>query len=187
MRIENGQLVLGRKDCYCQDGTRPSKIACPACKGTGKGKRGGKGGCRPCYGMGHKWDHDNPVVCPACQGAYAGHEEETRYDSLPDSEWQALPFRVIRQNRGMTLNEQHLGAGTVYSCVDYGRSWATADDAIIAEARAHRSVQACKVTLDSGEVCREVVIQVTPGGYAVRANFSPSRADSAVLVANGSF
>lgn len=171
MRIENGKLVMERKTCtHCNEGTVPTKVNCPECKGTGNGKRGGKRGCRPCYGMGWKWDQENRQVCTQCKGEYRNAEAETIFDTAPDAIWQQFPFRVVRVQRDMTTNEMLVGHGSVFTCADYGRAIKKTDDEIIADVRNHKNHQACKFATEDGNIAQEIVIVVTPQGYAVYGN-----------------
>jgi len=170
MKLENGKLVMERKDCHwCDQGKRPGKAKCGTCDGTGKGKRGKVRGCRTCYGNKTVPDFNNTVACDLCGGSWQGSQEETLYDYLPESVWQGLAFKVYRNAVPMTFNEQYVGVGCVFSSTDYGDAWKGTDEAVIAEVKEHTSHQACKVAREDGTLCNHVGIFVMPGGYAVRA------------------
>jgi hypothetical protein len=86
----DGRIEFGTRDCHSCGGrgTQPTRIPCPPCKGTGRGKRGGVGGCRPCHGMGKDWDFKNTQVCGACHGSK--NRLETDCDYAPREIWESL-------------------------------------------------------------------------------------------------
>jgi hypothetical protein len=180
MKLENGKLVLERRACLnCNEGTIPGQRWCPTCKGTGKGKRGGAGGCRTCRGMKTTADFDNPTPCPVCKGNYQNAQPETTSDYLPDDIWRGLTFKVYRTNQPLTWNESHLGLGFVFSCEDYGRAWNDTDENIITSVKEHGGHQASKIAKDDGSICDHVAIVVKRGGYAVKAVFTkPSQVEA---------
>lgn len=173
MKIENGKLILERKECsYCNQGKQSSRKVCTSCKGTGNGKRGGKRGCKVCYGNCYVWDHNNPIPCTTCNGDYKNRTPETDCDYLPDSIFPALPFVVYRVERSMTLGESLIGLNSVFSCSDYGRAYRTQNDAALIESvRSHQGVQACKVVNEAGELCDHIGIFVKFDGYVVKPVF----------------
>lgn len=171
MKLVNGQLVMGKKDCQCGDGTQPRRIVCRECNGTGNGKRGGRGGCRKCNGLKIEWDSKNPMTCTRCNGNFKDAEDETTTDYMPNEIWDAMKFEVYRTNLPLTLNEALLGLGCIYSCEDYGAAFKNPDDAaLIADVKNHKSHQACKFLKD-GKFADHVGIIVKTGGYSVRAIF----------------
>lgn len=171
MKIENGRIVLERKNCFrCQEGKVTRRITCPECQGTGNGKRGGKRQCRKCSGTGHNWTWDNPEVCPNCKGNYVNAEPENDCDYLDRSEIDKIPVRVIRNGPGMTVGESLIGLGCVYSSTG-GQYDGTPDSHFIDEWRKSGRHQACKFIDESGNVCKEVGIFVYRHGYAVKTLF----------------
>lgn len=171
MKIENGKIVLGRKDCFhCQEGTVPARIPCTVCNATGKGPRGKVGGCKTCFGSGKSWDSSIRKTCKHCNGNYKEAEPETDCDYLPHSEWETLTFKVYRGN-GPNIIESLTGIGIVYTSADYGRAWESPDDSIIAKVRANRHHQACKVCDKELNVCDHIGIYVGRNGYTVKPVF----------------
>lgn len=171
MRIDNGMLILERKDCFCGDGTVAAKLTCPTCKGTGNGARGGRNGCRKCYGSGSAYDQDVRTTCLRCNGDFKDAMREDMCDRISDADWEAFEFRVYRSNRAMTWGEQHLGAG-VFSCVDYGAHRALDDEVLIKEARKSGHVQATKIADSAtGRVADHIGIFCADQGYSVIAVF----------------
>lgn len=173
MRIEDGKLILEKKDCtLCEEGTICTKENCPKCGGTGRGPRGGKGKCKPCFGSGNYYNHDKRSVCPICGGNYKGFEMEVPSDYAPKELWQSLNFKVYRQNRGMTWNEQHIGIGSIYCCVDYGRAWKEEDSKVIQDVQFKDGKQAGSSFTDrDGVLCDHIGIFLTPEGYSVKPLF----------------
>src|SRR5437867_7847602 len=116
MRIEDGRLVLERRECrQCWGrGTVATKARCPKCRGTGKGPRGGRNGCRDCHGFGTAYDQDQRVTCPTCDGHPEGFEGETRYDSAPEGMLDTIPVVAYVRESSLNLAETMLGHGTIY-------------------------------------------------------------------------
>lgn len=190
---QGNTIVMEKKVCSrCQQGQVSTEQFCPDCKGTGNGKRGGRGRCQRCYGKGRVWSWDHPATCHECNGQYENHENENETDYLPKEIWQSLEFRVIRSQRGMTTGESLLGFGCVFSCTDYGQAWKRSDDEVIADVRSHNSTQASKVLKD-GHLPEYIGIFVMPGGYSVRPVFSTAKETERELIlenvalANGMF
>lgn len=183
MHIENGKMIFGTRECsQCYGAGKIAKqIPCRTCKGSGRGKRGGARGCKACYGFGHEYDHVNRVVCPTCNGLNSmASEPATRFDTMPDSIWQGLEFRVVRSNRRQTWSEAYLGYGCVVSVTDYGRHKDMTDDQLIEAVRnGSSSHQACKVTREDGTVASFVAILTNDNGYSVVASFAPVEVASA--------
>jgi hypothetical protein len=173
MKIENGKLILERKNCTnCQEGKVIKPTPCPECNGTGNGKRGGKRQCKKCYGNGKQYSWDNTQTCPQCNGNYISASPEITTDCLPENIFQALDFQVVRIDREANFNELNLGLGCLWSVGDYGAAWAKNDDkALIAEVKSHGHNQACKVINDDLKICDYIAIVVTRGGYSVRPIF----------------
>lgn len=171
MHIQDGKVIPTTRACWCEDGTVPGRKACETCHGTGRGKRGGKGGCRQCHGFKTQADFANRVPCDRCDGTQ--RVEETLYDYMPDELWKALDFKIYRQDRAISWNESHLGAGCVFSCCDYGRNWKANDPAaLIAEVKEKGSHQAITIAKRDGTLCHHVGIFVNRDGYSVRAVFA---------------
>lgn len=183
MRREGNRLVCETRNCICNHPAAPcpagrvaGRQACSECKGTGNGKRGGKGGCRKCHGFGTQPDFVNHVECGSCEGT--GIVPETIYDGLPTEIWAGLDFRVFRTDRQQTWNEQWLGIGYCWTSTDYGRAWAGTDEALLEYVRNERCrVQACKVAREDGTLCDFVAIAIMPHGYTVHGVFSDEGRD----------
>lgn len=172
MLIENGKIILGHKNCYCEDGTQSTRIPCGECKGTGNGKRGGRGGCRKCNGSRNDYDHINRSTCSRCKGNPTNFERETLCDYLPDGVWESLTFKVIRNNAPMSIAESLIGIGCVFSCTDYGTAWKrNNDDELIASVKESKSHQATNIATDDGTICDFIGIFVNQMGYTVKAVF----------------
>jgi hypothetical protein len=177
MRIENGVVILERKDCSCGDGTQAQEKwkVCPKCHGTGKR---GSGRCRNCNAKGSwyrkkrpgyvAWyDHDDPVPCKSCGGNYKDFRAETWMDS---ADFSFLPVVVVRSDRRASWGEQHLGVG-LGSCVDYGRHKKQSDEQIIADVkRAYlERAQICKAVNNKEEMllAKRVLVLTSDMGYSV--------------------
>ena len=125
MRLDGNRVTLETKECSCTWRGTPGLVAkqvpCPVCKGTGRGIRGGRDGCRKCHGF--KWTYSDTenVTCSACNGTAIVPENSC--DTMPDEMYLGLPFKVYRHNRELTYGENLLGWGCVYSCTDYGRAY----------------------------------------------------------------
>jgi hypothetical protein len=177
MHIENGKMVYGKRDCStCMgSGTRPTKITCRTCKGTGNGKRGGLRQCKTCYGNTHEYDHVNRVDCPDCKAKGLDPlraQDTTAYDTLPQDIWESLEFRVVRQDqRKQSWAEQYLALGCVYSVTDYGRHSTMTDSELIAEVKKPFGHQACKVVDKDNNVAKFIAIITSDNGYTPVAVF----------------
>jgi hypothetical protein len=171
MQIVNGKLVLGKKNCNCGDGTVSTRVTCKSCNGSGRGKRGGARGCKPCYGNGTTYDHDKRSVCPQCNGNFKDHDDEDTCDYLPAGVFAGFTFRVYYGGQ-MTIGEALMGLGCVFSCGDYGAAWKERnDEKLIADVRQHSGVQATKVVDKDNNVADHIGIFVTPSGYTVKPVF----------------
>lgn len=177
MRVEDGVVVLERRNCTCQDGTVPNYVdtLCPDCKGTGKNPQDRRKYCRKCrhysgaYGYIKALDPEQPTrTCGLCDGKYenALAETFTDYTNLHLT----LPWRVIRnEQRQQSWGEQHIGLG-LGSCVDYGRHKQQTDEELIAhEMKQHKTTQVCKIvrSRENMELCDEILIVTADGGYSV--------------------
>lgn len=175
MHIENGKMVYGKRECSdCMgSGMKAKQITCTVCLGTGNGKRGGARGCKKCYGFGHEYDHVNRVTCPTCKGIDPMHAQSaTAYDTMPNDIWEALEFRVVRQDeRKQTWAEQYLAIGCVYSVTDYGRHIEMTDAELIETVRKAGGHQACKVVDKDNNIAKFIAIVTSDGGYAPIAVF----------------
>lgn len=168
-------------DCVSCDenGTQPTRVPCPTCKGTGSGPRGGRGKCRKCYGNGNACDHDHRVTCAQCGGSNT--KPATMYDSVRSEMLAALcdeiTWRVVRSARGQTWSEAHLGLGCIVSVTDYGAHETMTDDDLITKVREGMSyTQACKIAdTKTGRLADFIVIDCSRNGYSVRAYWGEAR------------
>lgn len=164
MKIIDGKLFLEEVSCPKEE---KRQLLCPR---WGQKQRG-----TPCPHCGAKNQHDHKTVgeytvkCTQCGGT--GKKKEEITDPFPTGLFGQLTFKVFRAERELTWNEQHLGAGCVFSCVDYGEAWKGSDKELIVKVKAHTWIQACKVAKDDGKLCSYVGIFVAPHGYSVRAIF----------------
>ncbi len=171
-------LTLGRKDCYCGDGTMTGHYSCSKCGGTGDGPRGGARGCRSCSGYGKVYDNAIRVTCNRCHGEWRDYKDETWCDQVDDDVVRGLPFRVTRSERPQTFAEAYIGVG-LYSVTDYGDAWKRMTDSeLTTKVREDiHYVQATKVARKTSDprtlqVCDEIVIDVHPYGYNVVGVFT---------------
>lgn len=176
MRLENGKLILERRDCsYCNHmpGLSLAPSACPTCKGSGNGKRGGRGKCPQCSGSGRVYDSGATMPCRACAGNYKDFQAETYCDTIPLSIYQTLPVKVYRTEIPMTVGESLIGLGCLYSCSDYGRAWKNPerDNELVEEVRNQKFTQATKVCKEDGTLCDHIGVFVRPGGFTVKPIF----------------
>lgn len=177
MEIINGKIVLGTKPCHwCASTKNPGLMAshktCPKCKGTKRGPRGGRGGCRNCDSNGQVYDYDNLITCGACNGTKI--VPETDCDTITAEQWKAFTFKVIREPNGQFgFNESYLGLGYVWTCGDYGRAWDRNNDAELIETVKNENhyIQGVKIAKDL-TVCDHIAILVTKNGYKVKAVFA---------------
>ena len=186
MRIEGNKVVLEDRDCSCTwrgtPGLEAKRVTCPVCKGTGNGKRGGRGQCKGCYGRKSVYSKTENVTCSLCKGS--ARIPETSCDTMPDAMYLALPFKVYRHKRELTYAESLLAWNCVYSCSDYGRSYGASDESVLADVRSHGHVQLCKVANKSLELCDHVGIFVAANGYSVRAVFQADGLDALKTIAS---
>lgn len=172
IRIENGKLIYGLEECFCDtNGTIPGSKPCSKCNGTGRTKGGlGKGDCRQCHGFKTQIDHEHRVPCTwGCNGTHYKQANSCSY--LPDSIFPSLAFKVYRSDRPQTIAESLLGVG-VFSCTDYGRHAQQTDTALIDSVKAHGSVQATKISKEDGTICDHVGIFCNRNGYTVEAVYA---------------
>lgn len=175
MKLENRQLILERKNCNnCRFGTVPTKVNCVKCNGTGNGPRGGKRGCRKCYGSGYEWDQDNRQTCSICNGDYENFLPETPFNHIRLTK-DDIRIKVIRDYayRQMSFTEQYIGAG-LFSCTDYGRHQNQTDDELIESAfhfeeKGEFSTQGIKLIRDKNDlrICDYIGIVTADNGYSV--------------------
>lgn len=172
MRIEDGMLVLETQECWSCDGSGEQdervRIACPTCKGTGKGVRGGRNGCKNCHGLRYEWASTGGTEdCYQCDGT--GQKQEDIYDHVTPEFWQGLDFEVRRSNRGQSFYEQYIGLGC-WSCMDYGEHKSMTDEQLIEKVRnSTHAPQACKLVngKDDLRISGRVAIVTASTGYSV--------------------
>lgn len=196
MRLDrtNRCVIYDRKPCHCASpwmphpGTQPTRRPCPTCNGTGRGKRGGRYGCKTCHGSGTVWDQENRVTCTSCNGDYAAAQSEGYCDRVPrplvEEVLSLIPIEVVRTNRGNSWNESHLGHGCIYSCTDYG-AMAGHTDAEIRLLTRTELVQRPPQALhffhrETGRLVSAVAVLLTHDGYSVRSVFSSVEDTSAL-------
>lgn len=197
MRVEDGVVVLEKKDCNCardsrlEPGTVIDKfepMICPKCHGTGKR---GNGRCRNCNERNGYWSNTFPrnpgyvanyekwtiKTCPHCNGNWQNFDDENLTDTLDAKYLLDIPMRVVRKpNRPITFNESHLGFGTIYSVVDYGRSRDWEDEQYFEAVRkdfgGFPSNQATKFTdRNTMRLCDEIVIVTSDQGFSAWPNW----------------
>ena len=184
MRIDGKNVILETKPCSCTWRGTPGLVAktvpCPTCNGTGNGPKGGRNGCRKCHGFRTTYSETENVTCSGCNGTAI--VPETTCDGMPAGAFEALQFKVYRQNRGESYNEHLLAHGCVYSMSGSGRSMQTPDADLIAEVKAHGArCQVCKVS-EKQVMCDHVGIFVNLDGYSVRAVYNPDGSDAQAVL-----
>jgi hypothetical protein len=172
MKIENGKVVPETRSCFMCNGIgqKPEIVACPAYGQAMRGKACAHCGSTTKHGHKHL-DTGKMISCQHCAGT--GTVAETLYDSA-DGIYRGMTFKVYRQDREASWNEQNLGAGCVFSCCDYGAAWNRPEnDAALAEkVKASTFQQAIKFCREDGTLANHIGIFVTRGGYSVRAVFT---------------
>lgn len=85
--------------------------------------------CYTCSGRGTRptW---NPDIDPVLPPEVSGNESPTQ--EFLNGWLRTATVLVVRENRGATWNELHLGLGSLYSLTDYGESWASSDEQVLA-------------------------------------------------------
>lgn len=187
MHIEDGKIVFDFEKCdRCWgDGLGSRKVKCKACRGTGKGPRGGKNTCRKCAMTGCGYVYIRDGECSNCVGKGLSPEAATmadRYSYVPESLWKGLTFKVYRSNRPQTGNENMLGVGSAWCTTDYGAHKSLSDEQLIEEVR-NRSggVQACKVCDENNIVADHIGIFCSNLGYRVQAVYGDHKDVEAVI------
>ncbi len=183
MKIENGMLVLEKKNCRScgynapeRKGYSTRRIDCSECNGTGNGKRGGRNGCKKCHGSGNDYTWVNPVVCPTCNGDWEMSQDETYTDSINKQDvFDIIPVEVVRSNRAHSWIEHNIGVG-LGSCTDYGEHVKQTDEELIAkqlEGNYNSKVQGCKIVRNKNDlrICDKICIVTSYNGYSVVAYF----------------
>lgn len=170
MKLIDGKIVMELRDCTpCSGrGVTAKRVTCPRCRGTRRGPRGGRNGCRCLDGT--VYSDTLTVTCSVCNGSKK--EMETRYDSIPHEIWSALNFRIVRDPKGRWgFNESYLGLGYVMSVTDYGTAWERNNDAeLLEKIKADKGyLQALNICDENLTVCKEIVVMVTPNGYKGKA------------------
>lgn len=189
LNTETRTVVLEATNCRsCKwritPGTQAVRVSCPTCGGSGKGPRGGQGGCKKCHGNGSIYDQDLSEPCAQCKGNYVNFDTETWTDNVPAEFFRGMPIEVVEQDRNATWNEQHLGSGMLWSCIDYGRhkriegspnadiTWQEklADD-IMTQLLNDARVQLSGIVLGKTDLklCDKLVIVCTRDGYGINA------------------
>jgi hypothetical protein len=186
MKLEGKKVILETKDCSCTwrgtPGLVAKRVACPTCKGTGRGVKGGRDGCKKCHGFRTAYSDTENVTCSACNGT--ARVPENSCDTMPDEMYLGLPFKVYRHARQLTYGESLLGWGCVYSCEDYGTAYHASDEKILADVRAHLGVQLCKVANKELELCDHIGIFIAANGYSVRAVYRADGLDAIATIAS---
>jgi hypothetical protein len=186
MRLEGNKVILESTACTCtysgKPGTVAKRISCPKCGGTGNGLKGGRNGCKKCYGFGTTYSDTETVTCTACNGTAL--VPENNCNTMPDEMYLSLPFKVYRHERSLTYGESLLGWGCVYSCTDYGDAFSASDESVIADVRTHLYVQLCKVANKENQLCDHVGIFIARNGYSVRGVFRSDGLDAIAEIAS---
>jgi hypothetical protein len=132
-------VKLETRDCYaCENwrgqgfpaGTFGGYIRCMACQGTGRGVRGGKNGCRTCFGRDTELNRDpdrQTLACDTCQGSAKVRETVTDFvsDELLAQLMEHISWRFVDQSRPADFLERSIGLG-FGSVIDYG-GWRNLD------------------------------------------------------------
>lgn len=169
MWLVDGVMQYGFDECTCMNGLVAGYKTCPDCKGTMRGKRGGKNGCKTCYG-GKVHDFVNKVTCQGCNGTY--QRKASRYSQLPKDIFRSLRFEVGKHTGNQDFNQAYLGAGYITTVTDYGRSAGMTDEQLIAEVREDKGwLQALNVLDKDERICKAVVISRNSNGYSAKARF----------------
>lgn len=147
----------------------------------GKAKR-----CKRCQGIGREVHVPTIRECYTCRGRGTVLTFNADVDPIIPTEvnltenaskdfmaawWETATVVVVRQPRNLSWGEANMGLLGFYSIVDYGRSWDSSDDAIIAEVKENliggiRGEQFCKFTdRNTRRVGNILSIMVTRNGY----------------------
>ena len=160
------QLVGQHIPCFCADGTQAGRVKCTTCNGTGRGKRGGAGGCKDCHGFRTRFDQSVRETCTMCDGTGL-RKHATICDNADDNVIDTIPFVVVHRDRALSLTEQYLGMG-LFSCTDYGAHKSLTDEQLIDKVRSQCThVQATKIADDDGTIVAAIAIITADHGYTV--------------------
>lgn len=173
MKIENNKMVYELEECISCSGSGlyPSHKTCPKCKGTCRGPKGGKNGCKNCY-SGTIIDYENKVSCGGCSGT--GKKMETRYSHISEQMFKSIPLEVHQGPiTRQTFSEAYLGLGSIASVTDYGKTSKMSDAELISMIvnEKHLAGQALGICDKQDNVCKAVVIFKNDNGYSLRARF----------------
>jgi hypothetical protein len=89
----------------------------------------------------------------------------------------SVPLQILRSDRGPSWNESYLGAGCVYSCIDYGDAAKQSDDDLLARVKARQTHISAShfVRLEDRkqvELVQAFGVYVNRQGYSVRSLFA---------------
>jgi hypothetical protein len=123
----------------------------------------------PCYDC----SHSGVIVLDAHVGEVLP-DSVGRCDHLPGAvaatlaaEWDIV---AVREDRGQSWGESYLGLGSIWSCTDYGRSWAADDSVTLRHVRAElaeRGTQWLNVLDPGRRILPTIVVKITRNGYSV--------------------
>lgn len=171
IRIENGKVVFGMEPCQCCNGLGvvPSSRECPTCLGTGLGRRGGKGGCKTCFGSRTVSDAENPKTCSGCKGSGKTRAQECSY--LPLEIWRSMDFFVYRTRRNISLFQFQMNIKNPPCCYTshHPSHQSKSDTELIAEVSSRKdgTMQVRWICKPDGTLARHIGIFLCPEGYAV--------------------
>jgi len=178
MEIIEGKVQLGTKSCHCVNhpagpGKTYHTVYCENYTKTQGRHTCTKKTCPNNPSKTYGWHALSQTieVCGSCKGTLTLAENYCDDITLPAE----MPFRVIRENRNNTFNENYFGMGSLWSSTDYGDAAKMTDEALIAQVRAKATkAQAVNIvrSKDDLTLCDYIAIVVTRDGYSVKAGWN---------------
>ena len=164
---ENGKVILGTKECGCDNGMitpikrcprydmKQNRIPCEYCGSTNKD--------------GHKYLPQPKIICPRCNGTRIA--PESICDNIPEEWWAEFNFKVYKVENRQEFNEKCFTLKVCYMLTDYGMNKDKPDEELIAEVKKHPWMQASKVVNRDFTLADEIAILRNRNGYSVVAMF----------------